>query len=433
MKNLSKSLLLLFLISISFASCLDEKFDQPPTTGQVPDLEVTTTIADLKAMHTMGAITNINEDLVIKGIVVADDFSGNWHLSMVIQDETSGITVLINQVEAYFSYPVGREVYIKLRGLAMSDYNNLIQLGAYNANTKAVETISELADHIYKSVKRSVPEPQLVKLGQFKLEDVSTLVRVEDVIFSQTGVTYADALGRNSVNLTIEDCDGNSTIVRTSGYANFADLVVPEGRGSLTGILSIYNFNALQQSDFQFLIRDIDDVQLYGPRSCPAETSLHEDFESGVNNADLVLPGWSNIAVRGARVWRFQVFDNNVYVQATAFNDTAPEMETWLITPLVYLDGPKTLSFETAKSFWTHNPISLWISTDFTGNQATATWQPLSATMASQSNTDNTFIASGNIDLSPLAGETIAVAFKYEGSNAQGKTTTYRVDNIQIK
>ncbi len=433
MKNLIKILLPLFLLTFSFTSCLDEDFDQPSTTGRVPDLTVTTTIAELKAMHTMGSIENIQEELVIKGTVVADDFSGNWHRSMVIQDETSGITVLINQVEAYFSYPVGREVYIKLNGLSLGDYNNLIQLGVYNPYTKKVEEISELADHLFKSVKREVPAPKVVKPGEFELNDVSTLVKLEGVVFSQTGVTYADAAGLNAVNLTIENCDGNTTVVRTSGYANFAGTAVPEGRGDLTGILSIYNFNALQQSDFQLLIRDLDDVQLNGPRNCPAETFLDEDFETGANNVDVALAGWTNIAIRGSRVWRFQTFNNNVYCQATAFNDPAAEMETWLISPLVNLDVPKVLTFETAKAFWTHDGLSVWISTDFTGNQANATWQPLSATIAKQTDADNAWIASGDIDLTPLTGSTVAIAFKYVGSNSAGKTTSFRIDNVVVK
>ena len=433
MKNLAKLFLPLFLLAISFTSCLDEDFDQPPTTGRVPDLTVTTTIAELKAMHTMGSLTDIKEDLVIKGTVVADDFSGNWYRSMVIQDETSGITVLIDQVEAYFSYPTGREVYIKLQGLTLSDYNNLIQLGVYNPYTKEVEEISELSDHLFKSVKREVPEPKIVKPGQFKLEDVSTLVKLENVIFSQTGVTYADAAGQNSINLAIEDCDGNTTVVRTSGYASFAGALVPEGRGTLTGILSIYNFNALQQSDFQILIRDLDDLQLTGPRNCPAENFLQENFESGSNNADVAISGWTNIAVRGQRLWQFKLFDNNVYCQATAFNDSSPEMETWLISPLVNLDVPKVLTFETAKAFWTHNGLSVWISTNFTGNQAAATWQPLSATVAGQTDADHAWIPSGNIDLTPLTGSTIAIAFKYVGSNSAGQTASYRIDNVVVK
>jgi hypothetical protein len=433
MKVLTKLCIPFFLLAFAFTSCLDEDFDQPPTTGNVPDLEVTTTISELKAMHAMGSLTNIDEDLVIKGTVVADDFTGNWYRSMVIQDETSGITVLIDQVEAYFIYPVGREVFIKLKGLTMSDYNNLIQLGVYNPATKEVEEISTLADHVFKSVKREVPAPKVVKPGEFQLEDVSTLVKLENVVFSQSGVTFADAAGQNSINLTLEDCEGRTATVRTSGFASFAGELVPEGRGSLTGILSIYNFNALQQSDFQILIRSLDDLEMDGNRSCPAANFLQEDFESGSNNMDVALSGWTNVAVRGTRRWQFKLFDNNLYCQATAYNDSSPEMEAWLITPLVNLDKPKTLSFETAKAFWTHDALSVWISTDFTGNQASATWQLLNATLPGQNSADHAFISSGNIDLSPLTGQTVAIAFKYVGKNSAGQTSSYRIDNVVVK
>ena len=433
MNSLTKIFLPLLLLVFTFRACLKGDFDQPPTTGSVPELNVTTTIAGLKAMHTMGSITKLDEDLVIKGTVVADDFSGNFYKTIVVQDETSGITVLIDLVEAYFYYPVGREVYIKLKGLAMSDYNNLIQLGNFNPALGEVEAISTLSDHLFKSVKKEPPAGKIVKPGAFKLEDVSTLVKLENVVFSQTGVTFADAAGLNSLNLAIEDCDGNTTVIRTSGYASFADRLVPEGRGSLTGILSVYNYNALGQEDFQILIRDLDDLEMDGSRSCPAANFLQEDFETGGNNQDVALSGWTNVAVRGQRRWQFKFFDNNIYCQATAYNDTAPEMEAWLITPLVNIDGPKTLSFETAKAFWTHNAMSVWISTDFSGNQATATWQPLNVTLPGQNDTDHVFISSGDIDLTPLTGKTVAIGFKYAGSNGAGQTTSYRIDNVSIQ
>ncbi len=79
---------------------------------------------------------------------------------------------------------------------------------------------------------------------------------------------------------------------------------------------------------------------------------------------DINLPGWANIAVKGTRLWRAQVFSGNHYAQATSFNDTENEMEAWLITPPITLDEAKKLTFESAKAFWTHDGLTVWVSAE---------------------------------------------------------------------
>ena len=157
MKNLIKIFSILFVFSFCFHACVEEDFDQPPTTGEDPGLAATTTIAELVAMHTLGdGATEITDDLIIKGTVIADDFTGNWYRSFVIQDETGGVTVSIDQTESYFLYPIGREVHVKLRGLSLDDYNNLVQLGVYNPVTKELDDISDVTGHIFGGVLKGV-------------------------------------------------------------------------------------------------------------------------------------------------------------------------------------------------------------------------------------------------------------------------------------
>ena len=101
-----------FLI-ISLPGCVDLEFDEPPVLGDDPGLTATEDIAGLKALYA-GTLTPITEDIIVKGIVVADDRGGNFFRSFILQDETGGIEVLINLTSAYNFYPVGREVYVKV-------------------------------------------------------------------------------------------------------------------------------------------------------------------------------------------------------------------------------------------------------------------------------------------------------------------------------
>jgi hypothetical protein len=48
------AMLLLALVMLLPAACVDEDFDAPPPGGEDPNLTVNASIADLKAMHTLG-------------------------------------------------------------------------------------------------------------------------------------------------------------------------------------------------------------------------------------------------------------------------------------------------------------------------------------------------------------------------------------------
>ncbi|MCB0578630.1 MAG: hypothetical protein KDD10_04900, partial [Phaeodactylibacter sp.] len=92
--------------------------------------------------------------------------------------------------------------------------------------------------------------------------DVSTLVKLENVefLFSETGLTFADVVGQQTLNRTIQDCDGNTIIVRTSGFATFAGDTIPSGNGSIVAVYSVF------RNDQQLFIRERADIQMEGVR-----------------------------------------------------------------------------------------------------------------------------------------------------------------------
>jgi len=75
------------------------------------------------------------------GIVTADDRSGNFYKQIVIQDSTAGLTVLIDNNSLFNEYPVGRKIYIKLKGLYMSKYAATPQLGYLPDATGSISNI----------------------------------------------------------------------------------------------------------------------------------------------------------------------------------------------------------------------------------------------------------------------------------------------------
>jgi hypothetical protein len=107
-------------------------------------------------------------------------------------------------------------------------------------------------------------------------------------------------------------------------------------------------------------------------------------------------------------------------------------MESWLITPSIQLDEAKRISFESAYAFFTHNGLTVWISSNFNGTDvAGATWQQLNPVIAQSADTEHAFIPSGDIDLSGFTGP-VRIGFKYVGSGPGGQTTSFRIDNVKV-
>jgi hypothetical protein len=415
MKKIFLFLGLFSLLSIvTWTGCVDLDFDEPPAT-EFCDWTATHTIAELKAMYTGGDLL-IEEDMILQGVVVADDSSGNFYRALILQDETAGIEVRFAVTELYNDYPMGRQLFVNCKGLTLSNYNGVLQIGEVQA--------ALIDQHLCRGPKNQVVAPTVVKIADLNESHIHTLVRIEGVQFDDgsAGETYADAVNLQSVNLSLIECETENTILlRSSGYSDFAAAVTPTGSGAIEAIYSVFS------ADQQLFIRHLRDVQMDNPR---CESLLNETFTGAPNNQDIDLPGWTNVALKGTRLWRGGSFSGNSYAQATAYQDTNEEMDTWLVTPPISLDSPKTLNFESAQAFFTHDGLSVLISTNFTGDVSAATWTPLSCTLATSSNNNYDWVASGAVDLSAFSG-TGHVAFRYQGKK-DTETTTFRIDNIRV-
>ncbi|MCO6485556.1 MAG: choice-of-anchor J domain-containing protein [Saprospiraceae bacterium] len=430
--------LLSWVLPLMMASCVDLKFDEPPPGGEPVQITPNATLEQVKAFYVPGAFTPIPDSMVIRAIVVADDRSGNFYKTLVIQDETGGIELKVNAIGLFNDFPTGREVFLFCRGLLISDYNGLLQLGGStyldNGQTRLGGIEEVLIDKYLIPGKRDqAVTPKTSTIQGLGLGDLSTLVRLEEVEFADDSANepYADPVNQLSINRNVQDCQGNTIILRSSGYAEFAGVPTPGGKGDLTAVVGVFG------GSLQLFIRDTSDVHMEGPRCGQGGPdgldALNQDFETVGNQQDVQLAGWINTATVGSRVWRGRTFDNNTYVQATAFGDSEPDMQTWLITPAINLSVPKTLQFRSAVAFYTHSSTEVLISTDFNGTDpSTATWIPLTATLAGSGQSNYQWVPSGVLDLSGYSGKGY-IAFRYTGSGPGGQTTTFIVDDVVVQ
>ncbi len=256
-----------FLLNIWFAifiivSC-NKKFDEPPVYTP-PVIQSTLTIAQLKQDFVYGSFKQVTSDDVIEGVVIANDSSGNFYKQIIIQDETAGIAINIDDYNLFTAFPLNRKVYVRLKDLYLHDVNNLIQLsGSFDGNNSFIGIHHNNINKVLVKGNLNTPLiPKPVSVSELNDSYQNMLVQLQDFYFqpADTVKTYANVLTKASGNFTLKSCSAESITLRNSGYANFADVKVPSGRGTITAVYSVYN------STKQLYIRDTSDIQFKNER-----------------------------------------------------------------------------------------------------------------------------------------------------------------------
>ncbi len=286
--KIKTAFIFIVVLSLSVFSC-NKKFDAPPLYTP-PDLKSTLSIAQLKALHTTSSNETITTDDIIEGVVVANDSSGNFYKQIIIEDSTAGIAVNIDDYNLYTSYPVGRTIFIKLKGLILYDDNKLIELGGSKDVTGAVMPIAtSLKDNfIIKGNYGNPIAPKLVDISDLNDSYQNMLIQLNDFEFTETDTSkiYADtSASKNAVSYSIKNCSNKTITLRTSGFASFAGINLPNGNGSITAIYSVYNTSK------QLYIRDTNDMQFNGTRcnGGPAVQTSIANIRSMYNGSDIKL------------------------------------------------------------------------------------------------------------------------------------------------
>jgi hypothetical protein len=438
------------ILSLLFIpACVDNNETPPPEivfkTGDLVTVDQVKSLysAELAKPWQSRTPVSIENNWAIKGVITGSDKKdGNLYKEAFLQDRTTGLRMLFDATSGLY---LGDSVIVNVKGLYLGDYGNFIQLGSVpytDASSNLRVSGFNMDDHIFKFSIGNATIPQPANIKQIKSADwAGKLVKLENVQFedNETGKTWADALvdPPAAANRNLTDCSGNTVIVRTSGYASFANLLLPSGKGSIVGIVTFFN------SDYQLLVRDYSEVQLNGdrcgyvpqPPGVPVET-LSQSFNGFANDATIYISGWQNLAQTGGRLWLAKTFSGNTYAQATGYNSGLTRMVTWMITNPVNITTQKVLTFQSAKAYWAHTtnnlPMEVLFSTDYNGaNLNSATWTPLPSVLAGKNDPDHTFIDSGNVNLPVQPGKAGVIAFKYSGSNSE--STTFRLDNIDVK
>ena len=414
-----QNLLLIISFTLLYSSC-NKQYDDPPA-NQVPIGDIIL-ISDLKDMFT-GSVTLIDSNYSIFGNITSEETNGNFYKEIFMQDLSGAIKLKLKSSGGLY---IGDSIRINIQNVSMSEYGDLIQLENIDVDQQVVKIATE-----------KFIEPYEATINQLSLsEDQCRLVKLNDVEFTELGMTYADAINLSTGSRILSDCNGNTVSVRTSGYANFASDTLPTGKGSITGIFTIYN------SEKQFVIRDINEVKLDSSR-CNGSSGggggsggdyLYKDFDDG----SLTSGGWKTFwSGTNPNLGEWEILFGNIAKASNYSNFNNHACESWLVSPNIDLSNAIApyLIFDNDTRY--NGPqLELYISSNYDGvsnPDVQGTWFELTSFVPNWDPDSNNwgFVSSGNIDLTQFISSSITIAYKYIGTNSNG--ATWEVDNIIIR
>lgn len=291
------------VMGLSLTSCMDDDWKAP--SGDTPAYGNNTlqeknviSIAELKEKYgitkdMINDTVRIDDGIQIKGVVTGNDAEGNIYNEIALQDETGGILVCIAQGGLCGQMQVGQEVLIDLGGLYIGAYRSQPQIGVPYTSTSASGAKSTYPSRIARAEWQTrfklIGKPDAKKLvaKEFDYESLkgneTELYKYAGCLVKATGVGFAKADGKTTYapksegastgygvmrafkNMTTgKDYTTNEFGVRTSCYSDFAAEKLPEGKLTVTGILTCYKSQTKYKATAQILMRQQSDVQQMG-------------------------------------------------------------------------------------------------------------------------------------------------------------------------
>lgn len=427
-----------------FTSCVedDSTMEAPESAIVTYELTPNKTVAQVVAATTSTPTLYATDD-IIEAYVTSSDESGTFYNSISLQNigDTSaqpiGLSVSANFTSFTKGFKPGRKIYIKLKGLHLAIVDGSLKIGTlFNG---AVGRISENVwqNHLFPSAT-IVPEDNMVRTVSLATAatnaNLNTLIEINNVQFADSSLsrTFFDVdSGGSATNHNIVDVAGGTTrFLRVSEFALFAYQQIPSGRGRIRGVMTKFG------SDFQFIIRNENDIKLTNPRTYTFFSTLNETFQSyALNQSGFV--NYLNIPEIGSKVWLIKSVNGTQCIQMSSFGGTLENNKSYFIVP-VNFTAANTLSFQVDIDFIsTALGLKVYRSTDYVPgkkvSQATLFDITSSFTLPTANTAAFTNVGTYNFPAS-LTGNGY-VLFEYTGSNIAGpnlQTTNCNIDNIVI-
>ncbi|WP_299777601.1 DUF5689 domain-containing protein [uncultured Formosa sp.] len=460
-RNINRILTVLLLVGLM--SCVqDDDFSVPKHLNEDENEALNTilegieegtiteiSIASLKQQFVAGEVIPFVSNSVVKGYVTSSDKTGNFYKEVYIQDQpsnpTAAINIVLNQVDSYNQFNLGREIYVSLQDLYLGETASEVLAigGAEDGSRVGLLTENQIKTHVFRSSETIEITPLNLNFSDINENYIGMFIAIDNVEFPENleGQSYFNAIDDFDTQLKMQRCEGfgyEEFILETSSFSSFKNEILPTLNGTIKGIIS----KSYGGDDFVLLLNDTKDVILNNPRCTPLNADgftiiFEETFNDAVDEDILDTEGWINFSERGQVLWTEQIYSKNGYAEFGTFGATDTQNVAWLISPSINMDLylNEFLNFKMGQHHVTsvRNKIEVLVSTDFNGvDVLNATWTEIDAKVPTKYDEWYAFKDSGLIDISQYKG-TLYVAFKVTGSGTnEALDGSYQLDDLRV-
>lgn len=203
-------------------------------------------ISILKSLY-RDRTTRIVHDISVQGHIVANDTSGEFYKEIVVEDDTGGILLSIDDERLYRTCRLFDFVTIHCQGLALGSEGGTLQLGLFPTGDYCVDRIpaADIPRYISVTPAAARRQPLTLEFDAVSPRHISRYVRFDRVRFAEEGTTWCDfdpgSGDPMTTDRTLLDAAGRQFVVRTDHRCHYARKPLPAGEGTLCGIIEYFN------------------------------------------------------------------------------------------------------------------------------------------------------------------------------------------------
>ncbi|MBR5595525.1 MAG: hypothetical protein IKW47_04490 [Alistipes sp.] len=213
--------------------------------GELP--EATNSIASFRDDIVLSGGFTITEDIVVVGRITSADSEDNFYGSLVVEDGSGAVEVMIGTSNLTARYPEGLFVALRLMGCYADYSRGVLQVGSkiedyeYSSigNLASLERVDEV---IVRSLDVEPVKPLRTTISQLDGSMCGRLVEVCGLRLTDS--SSIDTLAGESLDRArwqgssmFKDAKGDSIAVYTRDYARYAEHRIPTDSVNIVGIL----------------------------------------------------------------------------------------------------------------------------------------------------------------------------------------------------
>lgn len=240
--------------------------------------------SDVRYQYTLSApavngelsnVTEISSDtpfaitlpMVVEGRVIANDRSGNFYRTIIIDDGTAAVAIKLNLYDLHNLFRIGQRVVVDCEGLVVVQEQGVATLGSrveeWNATRiEGFALRSEADKHIFRLADVDAVVPSVVGSSELGNEWCGRLVKLNNLTLSPhtpATATWAESPEDNPYSSVsaryFYTPQGDSIAVVTSAYADFAAQPISIEPLSLTGVV-LRGASGTPKNSYSLKLRD---------------------------------------------------------------------------------------------------------------------------------------------------------------------------------